>query len=52
MANLTPAMEAEVGRICDTASDAFPSKNIWPLTGSWVPSLTGEVVAVPRKTIH
>ena len=45
---LTPAMEAEVGRICDTASELSIDEYMAldRLMGSL---LTGEVVAVPRK---
>ncbi|MEM6451622.1 MAG: late competence development ComFB family protein [Cyanobacteria bacterium P01_D01_bin.105] len=45
---LTPAMEAEVGRICDTASELSIEEymSLDRLMGSL---LTGEVVAVPRK---
>lgn len=45
---LTPAMEAEVGRICDNASDLSIEEymSLDRLMGSL---LTGEVVAVPRK---
>ncbi|MFM2064402.1 MAG: hypothetical protein RLZZ507_4073 [Cyanobacteriota bacterium] len=45
---LTPAMEAEVGRICDNASDLSIEEYMAldKLMGSL---LTGEVVAVPRK---
>lgn len=45
---LTPAMEADVGRICDTASELSIEEymSLDRLMGSL---LTGEVVAVPRK---
>ncbi len=45
---LTPAMEAEVGRICDAASELSIEEYVAldRLMGSL---LTGEVVAVPRK---
>lgn len=45
---LTPSMEAEVGRICDTAAELSVEEYIAldKLMGSL---LTGEVVAVPRK---
>ena len=45
---LTPSMEAEVGRICDTAEELSVEEYIAldKLMGSL---LTGEVVAVPRK---
>ncbi len=45
---LTPAMEAEVGRICDTLSELSIEDYMWldKLMGAL---LTGEVVAVPRK---
>ena len=45
---LTPAMEAEVGRICDNASDLSIEEYMAldKLMGSL---LTGDVVAVPRK---
>ncbi|NJL52712.1 MAG: late competence development ComFB family protein [Hydrococcus sp. SU_1_0] len=45
---LTPTMEAEVGRICDTASELSVEEYMAldQLMGSL---LTGEVVAVPRK---
>ncbi|WP_353932969.1 late competence development ComFB family protein [Okeanomitos corallinicola TIOX110] len=45
---LTPAMEAEVGRICDNVSDLSIEEYVAldRLMGSL---LTGEVVAVPRK---
>ena len=45
---LTPAMEAEVGRICDNASDLSIEEYMAldQLMGSL---LSGEVVAVPRK---
>jgi hypothetical protein len=45
---LTPSMEAEVGRICDTASELSVEEYMAldRLMGSL---LTGEVVAVPRK---
>lgn len=45
---LTPSMEAEVGRICDTAAELSVEEYMAldKLMGSL---LTGEVVAVPRK---
>ena len=45
---LTPTMEAEVGRICDTLSELSIEDYMWldKLMGAL---LTGEVVAVPRK---
>jgi hypothetical protein len=45
---LTPSMEAEVGRICDTAAELSVDEYMAldKLMGSL---LTGEVVAVPRK---
>ena len=45
---LTPSMEAEVGRICDTVSELSIEDYMWldKLMGAL---LTGEVVAVPRK---
>ncbi len=45
---LTPSMEAEVGRICDTAEELSVEEYVAldQLMGSL---LTGEVVAVPRK---
>lgn len=45
---LTPSMEAEVGRICDTAAELSVEEYIAldKLMGSL---LTGEVVAIPRK---
>lgn len=45
---LTPSMEAEVGRICDTAAELSVEEYVAldKLMGSL---LTGEVVAVPRK---
>lgn len=45
---LTPAMEAEVGRICDTASD-LSIEEYMALDRLMGALLTGEVVAVPRK---
>lgn len=45
---LTPAMEAEVGRICDTASELSIEEYI-ALDRLMGALLTGEVVAVPRK---
>ena len=46
--HLTPSMEAEVGRICDTAAELSVEEYMAldKLMGSL---LTGEVVAVPRK---
>lgn len=45
---LTPAMEAEVGRICDTASE-LSIEDYMALDKLMGALLTGEVVAVPRK---
>jgi hypothetical protein len=45
---LTPAMEAEVGRICDTASE-LTIEEYMSLDRLMGALLTGEVVAVPRK---
>ncbi len=45
---LTPAMEAEVGRICDTASE-LSIEEYMALDRLMGALLTGEVVAVPRK---
>jgi hypothetical protein len=45
---LTPAMEAEVGRICDTASE-LSIEDYMALDRLMGSLLTGEVVAVPRK---
>ena len=45
---LTPAMEAEVGRICDTASE-LSIEEYMALDRLMSSLLTGEVVAVPRK---
>ncbi len=45
---LTPAMEAEVGRICDTASELMIEEYM-ALDRLMGALLTGEVVAVPRK---
>lgn len=45
---LTPAMEAEVGRICDNASD-LSIEEYMALDRLMGALLTGEVVAVPRK---
>jgi len=45
---LTPAMEAEVGRICDTASE-LSIEEYMALDRLIGALLTGEVVAVPRK---
>ncbi|WP_370623475.1 late competence development ComFB family protein [cf. Phormidesmis sp. LEGE 11477] len=45
---LTPAMEAEVGRICDTASE-LSIEEYTALDQLMSSLLTGEVVAVPRK---
>lgn len=45
---LTPAMEAEVGRICDTASELSIEEYI-ALDRLMAALLMGEVVAVPRK---
>ncbi|MBW4659181.1 MAG: late competence development ComFB family protein [Drouetiella hepatica Uher 2000/2452] len=45
---LTPAMEAEVGRICDTASE-LSIEEYMALDRLMGSLLTGEVVAVPRK---
>jgi hypothetical protein len=45
---LTPAMEAEVGRICDNASD-LSIEEYMALDRLMGSLLTGEVVAVPRK---
>jgi hypothetical protein len=45
---LTPAMESEVGRICDTASE-LSIEEYMALDRLMGALLTGEVVAVPRK---
>jgi hypothetical protein len=45
---LTPAMEAEVGRICDTASE-LTIEEYMSLDRLMGALLTGEVIAVPRK---
>ncbi|MCP2726887.1 late competence development ComFB family protein [Limnofasciculus baicalensis] len=45
---LTPVMEAEVGRICDTASE-LSVEEYMALDRLMGALLTGEVVAVPRK---
>ncbi|MEC4805920.1 MAG: late competence development ComFB family protein [Jaaginema sp. PMC 1079.18] len=45
---LTPTMEAEVGRICDTASE-LSIEEYMALDRLMGSLLTGEVVAVPRK---
>jgi hypothetical protein len=45
---LTPAMEAEVGRICDSASE-LSIEEYMSLDRLMGALLTGEVVAVPRK---
>ncbi|MGL5079154.1 MAG: late competence development ComFB family protein [Waterburya sp.] len=45
---LTPTMEAEVGRICDTASE-LSAEEYMALDKLMGALLTGEVVAVPRK---
>lgn len=45
---LTPAMEAEVGRICDTASE-LSLEEYMALDRLMGALLTGEVIAVPRK---
>ncbi len=45
---LTPAMEAEVGRICDNASE-LSIEEYMALDRLMGSLLTGEVVAVPRK---
>lgn len=45
---LTPAMEAEVGRICDTASE-LSIEEYMALDRLMGALLTGEVMAVPRK---
>jgi hypothetical protein len=45
---LTPAMEAEVGRICDTAAE-LSIEEYMSLDRLMGALLTGEVVAVPRK---
>lgn len=45
---LTPAMEAEVGRICDSASE-LSVEEYMALDRLMGALLTGEVVAVPRK---
>ena len=45
---LTPAMEAEVGRICDTATE-LSVEEYMALDKLMGALLTGEVVAVPRK---
>jgi hypothetical protein len=45
---LTPAMEAEVGRICDNASD-LTIEEYMALDRLMGALLTGEVIAVPRK---
>ena len=46
---LTPAMEAEVGRICDSATSELPIEEYMALDRLMGALLTGEVVAVPRK---
>ncbi|MTJ12073.1 competence protein ComFB [Anabaena sp. UHCC 0187] len=46
--HLTPAMEAEVGRICDNASE-LSIEEYMALDRLMGSLLTGEVVAVPRK---
>lgn len=45
---LTPAMEAEVGRICDTASE-LSAEEYMALDQLMNALLTGQVTAVPRK---
>lgn len=45
---LTPVMEAEVGRICDTASE-LSIEEYMALDRLMGALLTGEVIAVPRK---
>ena len=45
---LTPAMEAEVGRICDTASE-LSIEEYMALDRLMGALLTGDIVAVPRK---
>ena len=45
---LTPAMEAEVGRICNTASE-LSIEEYMALDRLMGALLTGEIVAVPRK---
>ena len=45
---LTPTMEAEVGRICDTASE-LSIEEYMSLDRLMGALLTGEVIAVPRK---
>jgi hypothetical protein len=45
---LTPAMEAEVGRICDTAAE-LSIEEYMALDRLMGALLTGEIVAVPRK---
>lgn len=45
---LTPVMEAEVGRLCDTASE-LSLEEYMALDKLMGALLTGEVVAVPRK---
>ena len=45
---LTPVMETEVGRICDTASE-LSIEEYMALDRLMGALLTGEVVAVPRK---
>ncbi len=45
---LTPAMEAEVGRVCDSALDLSP-EDYMALDRLMGALLSGEVVAVPRK---
>lgn len=45
---LTPAMEAEVGRICDTAAE-LSAEEYMALDRLMGALLTGEVIAVPRK---
>ncbi|MTJ09170.1 late competence development ComFB family protein [Anabaena sp. UHCC 0204] len=46
--HLTPAMEAEVGRICDNASE-LSIEEYMSLDRLMGALLTGEVIAVPRK---
>lgn len=45
---LTPTMEAEVGRICDSAAE-LPLEDYMALDQLMGALLTGEVVAMPRK---
>ena len=48
---LTPAMEAEVGRICDSAAE-LSVEEYMALDHLMGALLAGEIVTVPRKTIY